>query len=134
MESYDRMNGAFQEKPQPRDYSPGFREVLAVYPLTRKQRQVECWVVWADRRLEGRTAEIVEKIVRLKETLWKSLETRYIPFLKTYLDDAIYDDDLVSLEDFEAEQHRNGSTNGFAPQYDPANWDLPEETETHGQR
>lgn len=79
-------------------YTTGFLRLREVYPSGRLEGEHEAFQTWQARDLEPRTAEIVDKVVRLTQTLWLTRERRYIPLLKTWLDKGRYDDPLVPLE------------------------------------
>ena len=84
-------------KRSPRDYTPGFLAWWGAYPTDRRISKLECFKVWKQQNLEPRTAELVEKLERLKETTWKDCEPKYIKTALPYLNSGRYDDDLVSF-------------------------------------
>ena len=78
-------------------YSPGFERMWVVLPPGRKIGKVETFTLWRERDLEPRTDEIIEKIERLKVTIWLDKPLRYIPMPETWFNKARYEDELVPL-------------------------------------
>jgi hypothetical protein len=66
-------------------YTPGFLQVLDVYPEGYRGQQRLCFGLWQDRGLEPRAAECVEKIERLKITIWPKRAPHYRPSFHTWL-------------------------------------------------
>lgn len=79
--------------------TPGFQQVWTVYPASRRDRQKQCGQVWHLKHLEGRAAECVEKIKRLKVTQWVERKNGTIPTLLTWLSEDRYEDPLVEFEE-----------------------------------
>src|SRR5262245_6242165 len=95
--SEDISPPAITHRALPVDYSPGFLAVWQVYPTTRRASKPRCYQIWKTARLEGRAAEIVAKIERLKATIWLRIEPQFIPLSSTWFGGGRWDDDLVPL-------------------------------------
>jgi hypothetical protein len=98
VESAQRCDDAFREKPAATVYTPGFLRAWHAWPMGRKQGKAVMWRIWCERGLEPRAAEIVEKIDRLHWAIWSQREPRYTPTPRTWFEEARYEDDLVPLE------------------------------------
>lgn len=81
------------------DYTPGFLVWWDTYPHDRRIGKPQCFAVWAAHQLEVRTAELVEKIERLKMTNWDRPpeERKWIKTSLPYLNDGRFEDELVPL-------------------------------------
>lgn len=79
------------------DYTPGFLSWWQTYPVDRRQSKSQCFAAWLHLGLEPRAAELVEKLVRLKQTQWDRADRQYIKTALPYLNSGRYDDDLVPL-------------------------------------
>ena len=84
-------------KPLAPEYSPGYLAFWDCYPHERRVSKPTCFQVWQRQALEVRTAEICEKVERLKATSWRGKEPTYIPNTTTWLNQGRYDDDLMPM-------------------------------------
>jgi hypothetical protein len=78
-------------------YSPGFLQVFEAFPVGYRDRKRECFTLWQTRALESRAPECVEKVVRLKLTVWPKKQPEHRPCLHTWLERARYDDELAPV-------------------------------------
>ena len=94
-----RTGGRTPDKQRSTAYTPGFLAFWDAYPHDRRRSKVSCFVVWQAEGLEARTAEIVEKIERLKITTWDEPPTRrtYVKTPLPWLNDQRYEDELLPL-------------------------------------
>ena len=80
------------------DYTPGFLHWWDTYPIDRRRAKPACFAVWLAHGLESRAEELIQKLERLSETLWKNIDDRkYIKTSLPYLNAGQWDDDLIPL-------------------------------------
>jgi len=80
-----------------REYSPGFQQFIDAYPRGRVTSKPTCYAIWTRHALEPRTAELLEKIERLKITNWQDEYPRFVPYSMTWFKEQRWEDDLVPL-------------------------------------
>jgi hypothetical protein len=80
-----------------REYSPGFQQFIDAYPRGRVTSKPTCYATWTKHDLEPRTAELIEKIERLKITNWQDEYPRYVPYSIKWFKEQRWEDDLVPL-------------------------------------
>lgn len=73
-------------------YTPGFRDLCAVYPASRQEGTQEAYAIWLSRDLEPHAQDICAKVRLWVEGTWSTRETRYIPLMKTWLEKGRYND------------------------------------------
>lgn len=78
-------------------YPSGFLAFWACYPPERRAAKPECLKVWCAATLEERTAELCEKVERLKVTSWHDKEPTFIPLMLTWLNQGRYEDELMVM-------------------------------------
>lgn len=96
------------------DYSAGFLAWWGAYPPGRRLDKPLCFEKWQECELEPRTAELVEKIERLKATTWCHTEPKNIKTSLPYLNSGRYEDDLVPLPDIPTREDTGLSEAGYA--------------------
>jgi Helix-turn-helix domain len=84
-------------KPLAPDYTPGFLQFWDVYPHERYAKKPTCFKVWQEYDLESRTAEIVEKVERLKVTRWHDKSPNYIPLTSSWLNSGDFNTELIPI-------------------------------------
>jgi hypothetical protein len=79
------------------EFSPGFLLWWEAYPTDRRLGKAQSYEFWVEFKLEERTDELVEKIERLKQTLWRTMERKHIKTSLYYLKHLRHEDDLVPV-------------------------------------